>query len=217
MAIVFHARPKSQPWRIIAYAATAMTVFYGVVLSLIPTNIVITRLHYDPLIYFLQAQYLAAHGTLKGLTFGVGLGPVVYAPIAAYVRAPLFLLFHNVDTLIRVIQIENVILLVGVGILCSTSSRTVLAEMADSAVSAVMRQLLAVVQQCLPSYVGPHFCTLADRIHFRRPSLQAFFIVKDRCAFDGRGVGDDFDRGDGSENNGAGVIGVCGHCVFSML
>ncbi|MFZ1989007.1 MAG: hypothetical protein WAW96_04470 [Alphaproteobacteria bacterium] len=100
-----------------AAAILVLIAFYAFALSFISPSLVIAKLQADCLNYFTQAQYLARHGTLKGLSFGDGTGLLVYAPIAGYVRAPLFLISHTIDITIRAIQVENVVFLALVGLL----------------------------------------------------------------------------------------------------
>jgi hypothetical protein len=103
------------PSRLALAAAMVTIIFYTLLFLVLGPGTVITRLHSDTLNYLGQAQYLASHGTLAGFSFGEGFEPVVYASVAAYIRAPIFWFFQSFDTAIRAIQIQNAILLLILG------------------------------------------------------------------------------------------------------
>ena len=88
-----------------------------IVLAFFGSNIFIAKLHDDSLIYFAQSQLLASSGSTQGLSYGDGLAPVTFAPIAAYVRLPIFLFLRDFNAIVRVIQVQNVILLICVALL----------------------------------------------------------------------------------------------------
>ncbi|MHB8066514.1 MAG: hypothetical protein ACYDIC_01290 [Desulfobaccales bacterium] len=84
--------------------------YYLVVIYLINVGYIYSRLDGDPFNYFVMAKSLAETGSTN-VSAVEEFGSIVYTKIPAYIRSPLFLIFKDLDTLLRAIQVLNIIIL----------------------------------------------------------------------------------------------------------
>lgn len=84
--------------------------YYLSIIYLIDVGFIYSKLNSDPFNYFVMAKSLAETGSTD-VSVVEGDRPIIYTQIPAYVRFPLFLLFKDLDTRLRAIQVFNIILL----------------------------------------------------------------------------------------------------------
>ncbi len=103
----------------LAAVALACVATWIIVAWLVSPGIVYAKLQWDAAVYLAQARHLWTMGSASEIVLGDGLAPIVYSPLTAYVRAPLFGLTDDPATLVRLVQVENVALLALLGCIAS--------------------------------------------------------------------------------------------------
>ncbi len=107
--------PRSrQPGWVTAVALACIGVWTAIAWLARP-GLVYAKLQTDAAVYLAQARHLWYDGSANHIVVGDGMAPIVYAPLAAYLRAPLFGLTSDPDTLVRLVQAQNIVLLVLLG------------------------------------------------------------------------------------------------------
>ncbi len=94
-----------------AFAAAMVAVVF-----LIPPAFFYSRIQTDPLNYWLKAKQLVEHGNTAA-RWAVNMRPFAYAAMPGVLRAPALLLSSEFDRQLRIMQLMNIPLLAGLGIM----------------------------------------------------------------------------------------------------
>lgn len=105
---VLHLRKKIA---VPGWIAAAFVLISFLEISQVSPGVVFAKLQSDAAVYLVQAKHLWTNGTAWNFPLGEGLPPIVYSPIPAVLRASLFGLTDNAAVLVRLIQLQNVAVL----------------------------------------------------------------------------------------------------------